>query len=50
MDLSKAFDMVNWKELFLILRRRGVDPIFLRVLIFIYRNQKCNVKWKSSYS
>ena len=50
MDLSKAFDMVNWKELFLILRRRGVDPIFLRVLIFIYRNQKCNVKWNSSYS
>ena len=50
MDLSKAFDMVDWKELFLLLRKRKVEPIFLRVLIFIYRNQQCNVKWNTSLS
>ena len=31
MDLSKAFDMVDWKELFLTLQKRKVDPIFLRL-------------------
>ena len=36
MDLSKAFDMVDWKELFLTLKLRNVNPVFLRVLIFIY--------------
>ena len=50
MDLSKAFDMVDWKELFLILQKRNVSPIFLRVLIYIYRNQQFNVKWSSSFS
>ena len=50
MDLSKAFDMVEWKELFGSLQHRDVDPIFLRVLVFMYRNQQCDVKWNSSYS
>ena len=50
MDLSKAFDMVEWKELFGSLQQRGVDSIFLRVLLFMYRNQQCDVKWNSSYS
>ena len=27
-----------------------MSPIFIRVMIFIYRNQLCNVKWTSSYS
>ena len=30
MDLSKAFDMVDWNELFLNLRLRNVNPIFLK--------------------
>ena len=50
MDLSKAFDMVDWIELFKTLENRGVDPIFLRVLLYIYRYQGCNVKWNNSYS
>ena len=50
MDLSKAFDMVDWSELFFTLVNRKVDPIFLRILMYIYRNQQCNVKWSSSYS
>ena len=50
MDLSKAFDMVDWSELFLTLVNRKVDPIFLRILMYIYKNQQCNVKWSSSHS
>ena len=50
MDLSKAFDLVEWTELFNILQQKNVSPIFLRILLFIYRNQYCDVKWSSAYS
>ena len=50
MDMSKAFDMVEWGELFSTLRTKGVHAIFLRLLLFIYRNQQCNVKWAGKYS
>ena len=50
MDMSKAFDMVEWGELFVNLRNRGVNAIFLRLLMFIYRNQQCDVKWAGKYS
>ena len=50
MDLSKAFDMVEWTELFTSLMKRGVDPVFLRVLLFIYQNQQCDVKWGGKFS
>ena len=50
MDLSKAFDMVEWGELFSTMVKRGVHPIFLRVLLFVYKNQKCDVKWAGKYS
>ena len=50
MDMSKAFDMVKWGELFSTLRQRKVDPLFLRLMAFIYSNQQCNVKWNSEYS
>ena len=50
MDLSKAFDMVDWKELFITMKKRMVDPIFIRVLMFMYRGQQCDVKWGQSYS
>ena len=50
MDLSKAFDLVEWSELFSTLMERNISAIFLRLLLFIYRNQSCDVKWGSSYS
>ena len=50
MDMSKAFDMVEWGELFVSLKERGVHPIYLRVLMFIYKNQQCDVKWAGKYS
>ena len=49
-DLSKAFEMVEWVKLFTILQEKKVSPVFLRVLLLIYRNQYCDVKWNSSYS
>ena len=50
MDLSKAFDMVEWMELFTTLMKRGVHRLFLRLLLFIYLNQQCNVKWGGKLS
>ena len=45
MDMSKAFDMVNWTELFKTLLDRGVSPVYLRLLIYIYTNQMYTAKW-----
>ena len=50
MDMSKAFDMVEWGELFTTLLDRKVDCLFLRMMLFIYRNQSCDVKWCGEYS
>ena len=50
MDLSKAFDLVEWATLFKLLRKKGVSDIFIRIMIFIYSSQCCNVKWNSSHS
>ena len=50
MDLSKAFDLVEWVELFRTLQEKKVAPIFLRILLFIYSNQSCNVSWNGSIS
>ena len=50
MDMSKAFDMVEWGELFRTLLDRKVDCIFLRLILFIYSNQQCDVKWCDKFS
>ena len=50
MDMSKAFDMVEWPKLFKTLMDRNVDCIFLRLILFIYCNQQCNVKWSGEQS
>ena len=50
LDCSKAFDMVEWVELFKELMKRGVASIFLRVLINVYRHQRCDVRWNGRYS
>ena len=50
MDLSKAFDLVEWVELFKTLQGKKVAPVFLRILLFIYSNQSCNVRWNGSTS
>ena len=45
MDMSKAFDLVKWSKLFDTLMKQKVDPIFLRLLLYIYTHQKCSVRW-----
>ena len=52
LDYRKAFDLVNHEKLFKILMKRGVGLIFVRLLMFIYINQKCYIKWNGvrSYS
>jgi hypothetical protein len=50
MDCSKAFDMVRWTELFMELRKKGISPLFLRLLLFVYMHQNCDVRWNGSRS
>ena len=47
---SRAFDIVEWSELFTSSVRKKVHPIFLRILLFIYREQQCNVNWAARCS
>ena len=50
MDMSKAFDMVKWSGLFETLINKGVNCIFLRLILYIYKKHVCNVKWCGAYS
>ena len=50
MDCSKAFDMVDWTKLFRQLLDRGISPILLRLIMFVYRNQYCDVRWNGKFS
>ena len=50
MDLRKAFDLVEWLQLFKVLEARRVSPVFLRILLYIYRNQCCEVQWSGAGS
>ena len=50
MDLSKAFDMVEWTELFTTLMKRGLELLFLQVLLYVYQNQQCDVKRGGKFS
>ena len=43
LDCSKAFDMVEWVTLFRDLIKRKVSSVFLRVLLFVYSEQSCDV-------
>ena len=45
MDMSKAFDMVHWFHLFKELRNRNVGLIYLRLMMFIYKNERYEVRW-----
>jgi hypothetical protein len=48
--MSKAFNMVEWGELFTTLLDRKVDCLYLRLMLYIYRNQSCDVKWCGEHS
>ena len=50
MDFSKAFDKVNFDELFKKLRERKFPAVIIRLLIFIYQHQSCYIRWNSKLS
>ena len=47
-DMSKAFDLALHSKMFLKMFKAKLAPIFVRLLIFIYRNQEANVLWNST--
>ena len=50
MDMSKTFDLVEWVSLFNALIKRNVDFTLLRLMLSIYENQSCWVKWSGASS
>ena len=48
--MSKDFDMVEWVALFEQLIKRNISFIILRLMLFIYGNQSCAVKWSGQVS
>ena len=50
LDASKAFDRVEYVNLFNKLRERKLCPIVLRLLMNIYVNQSLQVRWNSMIS
>ena len=50
LDASKAFDRVEYNQLFNRPRDRNKCPIVLRLLINMYINQKIQVKWNDVLS
>ena len=50
MDMSKAFDRVLHGKLFRKMLEKGISPIFLRLLMYIYINQTAAVRWNSKVS
>ena len=50
MDMTKAFDNVKQSLLFEKLIDRNVPPVFLRLILKMYRDQKASVCWNGSIS
>ena len=47
LDFSKAFDKVNFEQLFLKLIERKMPPVILRLILFLYLHQTCFIRWNS---
>ena len=50
MDCSKAFDTIQHSKLFQKLLHVGVPPVVVRMLIYLYKKQTADVRWKNKYS
>ena len=50
LDVSKAFDIVNYCKLFRELLKRDISPIVLRLLLYMYTSQTLRVKWGDTVS
>ena len=49
LDMTKAFDLINYQKLFIKLRSR-IHPLFLRLLCYVYLNQSASVIWGNKQS
>ena len=47
-DMSKAFDLALHSKMFEKMFEAKLSPIFVRLLIFIYRSQEANILWDST--
>ena len=50
LDASKAFDKVQYIKLFNLLLAKGFCPLLCRLLLYMYTNQRINVKWGNKLS
>jgi len=50
LDLSKAFDKVEYCKLFNLLLNRHIPPHIIRVLLSMYTGQQVHVLWNGVYS
>ena len=50
LDASKAFVKVSFEMLFKLLLKRNVCPRIIKLLLYMYVNQKCYVKWANELS
>lgn len=50
LDASKAFDRVNYCKLFRVLLDRGICPMYCRLLLNMYLQQKLRIRWNTTYS
>ena len=48
--MTKAFDLLKHSTLFIKLFNAGIPPIFLRLILVVYRDQFANVRWNNSFS
>ena len=50
LDATKAFDRVEYTLLFNLLLDKGLNSLYVRCLLYMYKNQKIRVKWNNIYS
>ena len=50
LDYRKAFDLVNHVKMFENLINRGINPIIIRLMVFMYLTQRCYIRWGNARS
>ena len=50
LDASKALDKVSFDKLFELLLKSNVCPGIIKLLLYMYVDQKCYVKWTNELS
>ncbi len=50
LDATKAFDRVKYFKLFIELSNRHMSPLVIRLLMYMYTNQRLQVSWEDEMS